>query len=117
MEHLYLESDDDTGSFCSEDYNDTDPNVLNEDWLEECLTNKIRQIFVEKIFEYEAKTCKACQNEANKGHVCFSEFKSITCIEQGEENPAYRFACEIADELRGNKIINKRQWFSLLALS
>ncbi len=116
MEHVYEESDDDTDSFCSDDFYSDDPNILSQDWLEECLTKEVKEIFVEKIFEYEAKSCNACQKEENKGHVCFSEFKSITCIEKGAENPAYRFANDIVEELLDNKTITKRQTFSLLAL-
>ena len=119
MENISLENsedDDDTNSFCSDDYNCIDPNVLNEAWLEECLTHNVKEIFIEKIFEYESKNCTACQNKENNGHVCFAEFKSITCISYGADNPAYRFASDIVEELLDNKIITKRQSFSLCVL-
>ena len=50
MEHVYEESDDDTDSFCSDDFYSDDPNILSQDWLEECLTKEVKEIFVEKIF-------------------------------------------------------------------
>ncbi len=45
MELVYEESDDDTDSFCSDDFYSDDPNILSQDWLEECLTKEVKEIF------------------------------------------------------------------------
>ena len=77
MENISLESfdNDDNCSNCSFDFSDTliDHDVLNETWLNKCLTDSIKKIFVEKIFQYETKNCVSCQINENKGHVCFEE--------------------------------------------
>ena len=120
MENISLESfdNDDNCSNCSFDFSDPfiDHDVLNETWLNKCLTDSIKKIFVDKIFEYETKNCVSCQINENKGHVCFEEFKTIACISFGNENPAYRFAEEICEELLETKEITSKQAFSLLSL-